>query len=328
MKKGLKIFLSIIIFIAVFLLIINIIPPKKVIKDNPFVTDGLPMLCAHRGGSISNPENTLKAYKNSVKDYQVEILETDLWLTLDNQLVLNHDESINRTSDVEVLTNSTEPYLISDHTLEELRQFNFGYNFKIDNQYPYRDLVTADDENRAEIIKENDLSIVTLDELLSCFYDNYKDMLFIVEIKDGGERGYTSAQIIDDLLTQKYPDYKNRIVIGTFHDEIEQNLKEEHPSLLRGASPSAVVKFVVTQLLKVNIFENQNIACLQLPLSQYGINLTWNTYIKRAHRKNIAVQYWTVNDEDEMRMLIKKGCDAIMTDDPELLRKVLNEFKK
>ena len=57
------------------------------------------------------------------------------------------------------------------------------------------------------------------------------------------------------------------------------------------------------------------------------INLTWKTYIERAHRRNIAVQYWTINDADEMRFLIERDVDAIMTDDPLLLKKVLEEYK-
>jgi glycerophosphoryl diester phosphodiesterase len=59
----------------------------------------------------------------------------------------------------------------------------------------------------------------------------------------------------------------------------------------------------------------------------YGVDLTGNTIIRRAHRRGMAVQYWTINDADEMRMLIKKGVDAIMTDDPLLLIEVLKEFK-
>lgn len=51
------------------------------------------------------------------------------------------------------------------------------------------------------------------------------------------------------------------------------------------------------------------------------------TIIKRAHRRNIAVQYWTINDADEMRELIELGCDCIMTDNPELLSSVLEEYK-
>ena len=64
MKKSIKAIIitsSILGFIFIFLLTINLIPPKRVLDFNPFIsTSSLPMICAHRGGSISNPENTLK----------------------------------------------------------------------------------------------------------------------------------------------------------------------------------------------------------------------------------------------------------------------------
>ena len=41
----------------------------------------------------------------------------------------------------------------------------------------------------------------------------------------------------------------------------------------------------------------------------------------------MAVQYWTINDEETMRELIDKGCDAIMTDDPKLLKSVLDSYR-
>ena len=58
-----------------------------------------------------------------------------------------------------------------------------------------------------------------------------------------------------------------------------------------------------------------------------NIKLDKKTYIKRAHRRNIAVQYWTINEEEDMRHLIDLGCDAIMTDDPELIKTVLDSYK-
>ena len=42
---------------------------------------------------------------------------------------------------------------------------------------------------------------------------------------------------------------------------------------------------------------------------------------------NIAVQFWTINDADDMRFLIERGVDAIMTDDPLLLKQVLDEYR-
>ena len=57
------------------------------------------------------------------------------------------------------------------------------------------------------------------------------------------------------------------------------------------------------------------------------MKLDKSTLIKRAHRRNIAVQYWTINEEEEMRRLIELGCDAIMTDNPKLLKEVLEDYR-
>ena len=72
-------------------------------------------------------------------------------------------------------------------------------------------------------------------------------------------------------------------------------------------------------------------SCLQIPMSYtikgIKLNLTKRNYIRRAHRMNIAVQFWTINDENDMRFLFERGVDAIMTDDPQLLRRVLEEYR-
>ena len=55
---------SVIALVGAFLAVVNIIPPEKVIEHNVFIKDKeatKPMLAAHRGGSLNNPENTLKA---------------------------------------------------------------------------------------------------------------------------------------------------------------------------------------------------------------------------------------------------------------------------
>lgn len=322
--KGLKIFGCIVLIIALFFVIINVIPPKKVTNDNPFVKEknALPMIAAHRGGGVSNPENTLMAYRAAVNEYGIQICETDVWMTSDGHLVYNHDSTINRTACPE----GTDKIYISEHTLAELKTYNMGYNFKDPEtgEYIYRDLPEEDQERLG-------LKIMEFHELMKEFYDTNKDLLFIVEIKDGNETGFKAADIIDKTLTEVYPDYKNRIVIGTFHPEIEKNLREKHPTLMRGGSTAGAGAFVFTQLFGVNLFANVDFTCLQIPTSfkvkGIRLNLTGKSIIDRAHRRNMAVQYWTINDADEMRDLIKKGVDAIMTDDPKLLKEVLKEFK-
>ena len=212
---------------------------------------------------------------------------------------------------------------IIDYTLEELENFNFGYGFKDkEGNYPYQDLVTLEQADRKDVLKANDLQILEVDKLFEYYYEIKPDLLFIVEIKNGGENGYKAANILDDLLTTKYPNYKNNVVVGTFHDEISADLRNNHPTILRGASTGDARNFVVTQLLGVNLFNNADFVCLQIPTSYNlkGIkfNLDKKNYIDRAHRRNIAVQYWTINDAPTMKKLAKLGCDCIMTDDPEL----------
>ena len=219
-----------------------------------------------------------------------------------------------------------EKVVIAEHTLAELRTYNMGYNFTdpVTGSFPYRAL-TEEEQTRLG------LKILEFHELLEEFYETRKDLLFIVEIKNEGELGFAAAAIIDDTLTQRFPDYKNRLVAGTFHPEIEKDLKQNHPGLLRGASTSGAASFILTQMLGVNLFSGSDFACLQIPLSYtikgVKLDLTRRTYVERCRRRNIAVQYWTINDEEEMRRLIELGADAIMTDDPLLLKQVLEESR-
>lgn len=331
--KKLKIFGLIIACIAFLLAVINIIPPKKNVENNPFVVEkgNLPMIAAHRGGGENNPENTMLAFREAVNTIGVDIIESDLYLTKDGYLVYNHDSYIDETcnvngdlslDEVEALCENEENrHYIKDMTLAELEQYNFGYYFE--------------DESGARIYKDvtdleaSGLQIATVDKLFAEFYEEYPELLFIVEIKNSGELGYKACKILSETLNQ-YPGYRDQIVVGTFHDEIEVELKEKYSDLLRGAPTGTARKFIITQFLGVNIFDNSDFACLQIPTSyDVGIELQLNknTIIKRAHRRNIAVQYWTINDADEMRELIELGCDCIMTDNPELLRDVLEEYK-
>ena len=328
--KTLIIIGSIIALVGVFEAVINIIPPEKVVEHNVFIKDknaSRPMLAAHRGGSLNNPENTLKAFKAAVNNYGNDIIESDIWLTKDEKIVFSHDKSIDRMSDVKLFDNTKEEHLISDYTLDELQNFNMGYGFKNkNNEYPYKDLVSVDQVDRKDVLKANDLQILEVEQLFNEYYVSKPDLLFIVEIKNGGEKGYKAANVLDDLLTNKYPNYRNNVVVGTFHDEIAKDLKANHPTILRGASTGEARDFVLTQMFGVNIFNKADFVCLQIPTSYNlkGIKFTLDkkTFINRAHRRNIAVQYWTINDANEMKHLAKLGCDCIMTDDPELFNEV------
>lgn len=319
--------------ILLFMVTINVIPPAKAMEDNPFIVDEgeLPMIAAHRGGGDNNPENTMLAFREAVNTVGVDIIESDLYLTKDGYLVYNHDSYIDETCNVngdlsleeveELCENKENRHYISDMTLAELEQYNFGYYFEDEKGQRIYQNVTD--------LESAGLQIATVDKLFAEFYETHPELMFIVEIKNSGERGYEACAILNETLNQ-YPGYRDQIVIGTYHEEIEAELKTKYPDLMRGASEASAGKFVITQLLGVNLFDSSDFVCLQIPTSYdvgIEIDLDLKTLIRRAHRRNIAVQYWTINDPEEMRELIELGCDCIMTDNPQLLKSVLEEYR-
>ncbi len=72
---------------------------------------------AHRGSSGTHPENTLAAFREAAR-LPIHGVEFDVHLTKDGELVVIHDESIDRTSD---------GYgFVKDMTLTKLKAFDFG----------------------------------------------------------------------------------------------------------------------------------------------------------------------------------------------------------
>ena len=78
----------------------------------------------------------------------------------------------------------------------------------------------------------------------------------------------------------------------------------------------------------VDSLYRDGVALLQIPMEKMGFNFATKRLIRVAHEHNLAVHYWTIDDEADMRYLIEMGADAIMTDNPSVLKKVLNEYKK
>lgn len=65
--------------------------------------------------------------------------------------------------------------------------------------------------------------------------------------------------------------------------------------------------------------------CVQVPHRVKGVRLVDDRFVARAHAAGLQVHVWTVDDTDEMRELLDRGVDGIMTDRPAALRQVLRE---
>ena len=81
---------------------------------------------AHRGASGYCPENTIEAFEKAI-EMNSDGIELDVQLTKDGQIVVCHDELIDRVSN--------HKGFLKDFTYEELASFNF--NNKMDEKYPF-----------------------------------------------------------------------------------------------------------------------------------------------------------------------------------------------
>ena len=76
-----------------------------------------PMIVGHRGVAGTHPENTKASIEQAAK-LGLTWIEVDIQPTLDNQLVVCHDHTLERCSD--------GVGRVDEHTLAELKQFDFG----------------------------------------------------------------------------------------------------------------------------------------------------------------------------------------------------------
>ena len=77
---------------------------------------------AHRGFSGYYPENTMLAFQKVAEETVADGIELDIQLTKDGEIVIMHDEMLDRT------TNGSG--WLKDHTLEELKMHSVGVNVK------------------------------------------------------------------------------------------------------------------------------------------------------------------------------------------------------
>ena len=277
-------------------------------------------ISAHRAGGDLAPEETLKAFKTCVEatDYAVNILEFDVHITLDGQLVLLHDDTVNRTSDATEHFGSDEVYA-KDKTLSELKELNFGENFcDLNGAYPYRGL-------RGNDIPD-DVRILTLDEILTYLQEVGADLDFIIEIKDGGEDGERAMDALYETMVRY--NIVNRTIVGTFEGSVTKYIDEKYPQVTRSASIAEVLHFYMAYLWGDKL-TNFKFDVLQIPQGIKGFyDLGSKHFIEFAHYRGVAVQYWTINDAEDIKRLVENGADTIITDNPKVAYDVINGDKQ
>ena len=289
------------------------------VGDNAYITFDDPTglyLSAHRAGGDLAPEETKSAFRLCMEatDYKVDVLEFDLHLTKDDQLVLQHDHELGRTSNGEQLFG--KGVKVCDLTLAELKTVNYGYNFQDPNTHEY---IYRHDMTPAEIASQ-EIGIFTLDEILTYVEMEARtdhSMHYVIEIKDKGERGKKSMDILYNKMIEH--GILERTIVGTFNGDITNYIDKEYKGkVTRSAGILEVVNFYYAFLwgTKLNV-DKLGFRVLQIPTGLNGFfDFSTKAFIDYAHTYGIAVQYWTINDAETVKKLAENGADCVMTDNP------------
>ena len=347
MKKFLKVLLAIVAVLAVAWLVCFLLPkPQNFTLENPMRKTGeLPILIAHGGGNEEFPDNTLEAFYNAYSVDPRVMMETDVSITKDGVVILSHDVRLDRK------TNVTGAIADWNYTDLMAQKVDFGYTNKTKSQVRVEgsDLIkfTTDDGKTVtpldvtypEGVTPRDEEVflaTTLEELITCFPENRIN----VEIKQSGDKGMECMREILRLL-EKHNAW-DRVVLASFHNDIYaeyqrlQKAGEVPATFMCSPGLGNAALFYVLQLLELDVFFGEDTCVLQLPTEyeleagpiELEIDLATKGLIDAAHDHNMAVHYWTINDRDEMRMLVELGADGIMSDYPHRLAEVYAEYSK
>ncbi len=222
----------------------------------------------------------------------------------------------------------------------------------------FKDMVPAHLEN--ELFKPYYVYDAEADKFI-----NENPYLYILEIKDTVENGVTetwsntASQALVDLI-KKY-ELQNQVVLSSFSDDVIAHFRELMPEAITNFGVGETTNFAIFSAFYIDFFWKTKSQVLIIPnYDSYGTPLGKGTadlldkipnfisgniarkdengdykpdlakkqLIDDAHRKNIAVFFWTINDEQEMEELIKLGVDGIITDLPDLLHEVIERVKK
>ena len=118
-------------------------------------------------------------------------------------------------------------------------------------------------------------------------------------------------------------DLFERVCIGSFSDKRLNHLRETFgDKLCTSMGPRDVTKLRLGSWVRTT-GKFRNIHAAQVPVSQGPLTIVDRKFVDAAHRADLQVHVWTIDDPVEMGRLLDLDVDGIMTDRPEILKKVM-----
>ncbi|MBI9009945.1 MAG: hypothetical protein JEZ05_07930 [Tenericutes bacterium] len=249
----------------------NVYTIFDIFPENTMLT--LPLIVGHRGMPSMAPENTSEGMLLALAA-GADIVELDIYLTTDNEIVVMHDRTTERTTDGNLV--------VEESTLAQLRELTIIDDF---GTFP-------------------GIPVPTLEE----YFQKAKGtgLLLFIEIKSSNPEIVTALK----LLIDEYDFYDQAMVI-TFNVAQTQMMREVLPELSVGLLNSNLVK---ADNLSSSLSATLNqIVPLKTTLNPNYATVTAEFLVEMQHR-GISVYPWTINNPTIFLEQFVFGAAGITTD--------------
>lgn len=288
-----------------------------------------PLAFAHRGADPQR-ENTMAAFNHAVQ-LGYRYLEIDVRTSADGELVIFHDETLDRITD--------GSGKLSDKTWEELSQLRV---IGADGPHAARrtsageltdsaaaaepitpaEPLTPDGAgqpgNQEPSAEQPGEPLVRFAEALEAFPETH----FNVDLKDA-ESTEPFARIVEAHGAH------DRVLAASFNDARRHKVRRllSRPAAASGGWISTALIVLLGPLgLAARLSRRApGIDCVQVPVRRGRIRVVTEAFVKRCHRAGLQVHVWVIDDPAQMHRLLDLGVDGLMTDDAEALAEVMRE---
>lgn len=248
-------------------------------------------LCvAHRGGSLLAPENTLAAFASGVAS-GADWVEADVHRTRDGALVVIHDDDLSRTTDLRGAVGSL--------TLAEVRQANAAAKFPGRRFPPQR--------------------VPTLDEVVEALPERI-GLQVEIKVPESGPYRDIERQVVDCLVRAGM---QRRASVICFDAGVLVRVRETAAGLATGFLVSSRHVPRGSGGLAQRIVDAAR-AC-SANFAGLDVELVSRDVVADLRDAGLGVAAWTVNDRARMLLCRDLVLDAIASDRPDELRRVLDD---
>ena len=254
-----------------------------------------PLVFGHRGASAYAPENTLASIDEAAR-LGVRWVENDVQRTKDGELVVIHDDSLPRTTDVKQVFPQRSPWKVKDFTAAEIARLDAG------SWYGPRFTGTR---------------VPTLDQYMREVEHNRQSLL--LEIKNPELYPGIEGQILKLLANEGWLDQRHlhgRLIVQSF--------SADSLRIVHDLKPAIRTAFLGTPTMA---------HLPELATFTDGINPSFGSistgYVsavqafKGPHGKPLSVFTWTVDDAPAARRAVQYGVDGVITNKPDVIRAAL-----